>query len=111
MAQYAKLYPKLKYFFSAYFHQDWKYSYESLGDEPVFKIAVNDFKDNNPTDTIEQAINELEQFLNKDIPENDMRDIIVHQLGANINASGFGLTYRQWGKKVLDILKEIGDVP
>ncbi|MBD2129542.1 hypothetical protein H6F97_24655 [Microcoleus sp. FACHB-1] len=99
------LYPKLKYFFSAYFHQDWKTMYDWDGKNASYKEVVKDFKANNPAATVNQAIQELESFLNQNLSEQELHKIVVHELGANFRAAGARLTYQQWLNSVLDILK------
>ena len=106
MDKYATLYPKLKYFFSAYFHQDWKSFYDLRKEDSIYQVVVRDFKTNNPRETIEQASKELDKLLSLDLSETDLGEIIVHQLGANIHAPGTDLTYRQWAQAVLDNLRE-----
>ena len=98
MARYVDLYPKLGYFLGAYFHQDW-------GDSGSFENVVHEFLAE-PAATIRQATRELEEFLRLDIPENELRDILLHDLGSYVRAPGLGLTYRQWLEAVLHILKK-----
>lgn len=105
MIQYEKLYPKLKYLFSAYFHQDWKLVYDWQGEKPSFQAVVHDFKKSNPKETVVKAIQELEQLLKQDLAENDLREILS-QLGSEIYVSGLGLTYREWLKAILTVLNE-----
>lgn len=100
MARYADLYPKLSYFFGAYFHQDWVAS-------GAFENVVHEFLGENPAATVSQATRELEKFMGLDLPEDELHDIVVHDLGANVRAAGMGLTYRQWLEAVLGILKKV----
>jgi HD superfamily phosphohydrolase YqeK len=106
MTQYEKLYPKLKYFFSAYFHQDWKVVYDWQGEKPSFQAVVHDFKNSNPKETVVKVIQELEQLLKQDLTEDDLSEILSNQLGSEIYVSGLGLTYREWLKVILTVLKE-----
>jgi hypothetical protein len=106
MTRNKTLYPNLTYFFSAYFHQDWNHAYDWQGERPSSEVVVRDFKAKNPEETVTQATRELEQFLVQVLAEGDLREVVVHELGANVYAPGLGLTYRQWLEAVLDILKE-----
>jgi CdiI immunity protein len=97
--RYAEQYPKLRYLFAAYFHQHWV-------DSGSFENIVHEFLEENPAATVSQARRELEAFLNIDLPEDELHDVVVHDLGANVRAAGTGLTYRQWLEAVLAILKK-----
>ena len=99
MARYAVLYPELYQFLGGYFHQDWV-------DSDSFEDVVRDFLARNPAATIRQATRELEEFMRLDIPENELRDILRHDLRSYVRAPGMGLTYRQWLEAVLHILKK-----
>jgi hypothetical protein len=105
MTDYEILYPSLKYFFSAYFHSDWVDIYDWHGENPSFQTVVFDFK-NESKGTIDKTTQELKQFLKQELSEVELRDIVVHKLGANVYPPGRGLTYRQWLEAVLEILKE-----
>lgn len=108
MAQdYAKQYPKLKYFFSSYFHMDWKSLYNWNGGTPSFEIVVRDFASTESKGIVIQATRELEQLVTASLTEADLREIVAYQLGANIYAPGLGMTYHQWLAKILSILQEV----
>ncbi len=107
MKKYATLYPELKYFFSAYFHQNWTSFYDLQkiqNEESISQVVVHDFKTNNPKETVEQASIELRKLIALNLSEADLKEIIVYQLGANVHAAGLGLTYQQWAKSILDKL-------
>ena len=99
VARYVDLYPKLGYFFGAYFHQDWV-------DSGSFENVVHEFLGENPAATIRQATRELEAFLGLALSDDELHDIVVDDLGANVRAAGMGLTYRQWLEAVLLVLKK-----
>ncbi|MEZ4594924.1 MAG: contact-dependent growth inhibition system immunity protein [Chloroflexota bacterium] len=107
MTDYETLYPELKYFFSAYFHSDWVDIYDWHGGNPSFQTVVFDFKNESKV-TLDKTTQELKQFLKNShsLSEAELREIVVHKLGANIYPPGRGLTYRQWLQAVLEILKE-----
>ncbi|HAZ48677.1 MAG TPA: hypothetical protein DDW76_28360 [Cyanobacteria bacterium UBA11369] len=107
MDRYERLYPNLKYFFSAFFHHDWLYMYNWQGQSPSFQVVVRDFKAKD-SQAVTQTTRELEQFLAQHLTEDDedLREIVVHKLGANFYAPGIGLTYQQWLQEILTILKE-----
>jgi hypothetical protein len=104
MARYDDRYPELGQFFGAYFHQDWSYEQRLVGGS--FEDVVRYFQTVNPVDVVNQATRELEEFIGLDLPEDELHDIVVHDLGANVRAAGMGLTYRQWLEAVLGILKQ-----
>ena len=97
MTRYAERYPELHYFFGGYFHQDW-------GDSGSFENVVRDFQAE-PIETVRQATRELEEFLRLDLPEQELREILLNDLRSYVRAPGLGLTYRQWLEAVLVILK------
>jgi hypothetical protein len=99
MTEYAVQYPKLRYFFACYFHQDWV-------DSESFEDVVHEFLGENPAATIRQATRELEEFMALELSEKELDDIVTDDLGANVHAPGMGLTYRQWLEAVLLILKK-----
>lgn len=105
MNDHETLYPELKYFFSGYFHQGWVDFARQEG-KSDFSIIVRDFRDNDSKATVRRATKELEQLLKQDIAEADLREVVVHKLGANVYAPGLGFTYHQWLEAVLKILKE-----
>jgi hypothetical protein len=98
MMRYAERYPKLHYFLGGYFHEDWV-------DSDSFEDVVADFQ-TEPAETVRQATRELEEFLRLDIPEKELRDILLYDLRSYVRAPGLGLTYRQWLEAVLAILKQ-----
>ena len=79
--------------------------YDWDGKNASYKEVVKDFKANNPAATVNQAIQELESFLNQNLSEQELHKIVVHELGANFRPAGARLTYQQWLNSVLDILK------
>ncbi len=105
MVHYSTRYPKLKYFFSAYFCGDWPSLYASQGDVGLFNSVVREFMNSESVNMVHQARNELKKLIAQNLAEPELKDVIVHQLGANIYAPGIGATYRQWAKAVLDILE------
>jgi CdiI immunity protein len=104
MTSYAVHYPKLRYFFAAYFHQDWSYEKRLVGGS--FEDVVRDFQAENPIQTVNQATRELEAFLGLELSEGELENTVVYDLGANVNPPGRGGTYRQWLEAVLSILKK-----
>jgi hypothetical protein len=105
MTQPTVIYPKLKYFFSAYFHADWKSMYDWQGNKPSYAVVVNEFKTENPAATVNQTIKELEELLYQDLSDHELHNFIVYALGANFRPAGLNLTCQQWLRHILDILK------
>ena len=106
--KYERLYPELRQFFGGYFHQDWNYTYNWQGEPPSFQVVVRDFKTNNSQADVTQVIQELEQFMAAHLTEDDwdLGEIVTNELCSCIHAPGLGLTYQQWLKDILTILKE-----
>jgi hypothetical protein len=106
MTHYEHLYPKLKYFFSAYFHQDWKFVYDWQGEKPSFQVVVRDFRESNPQETVIKATEELEHLLKQNLTEDDISEIVTDKLGSQIYVHGIGLTYKKFLEAILTILNE-----
>jgi CdiI immunity protein len=108
MDAYSQKFPKLYNFFAGSFHNFWPDMCRKSGDEPSTKIVVREYKLENHRNTINQAIHELEKLISISINMNEknIRNVVVRDLGANINPSVEGLTYRQWLEEVLRILRE-----
>lgn len=104
MTRYADRYPELYQFFGGYFHQDWSDEQRLAGGS--FQDVIREFQTMNPVDVVRQATRELQAFIGLDLPEDELHDIVVDDLGANVRAAGLGLTYRQWLEAVLATLKE-----
>lgn len=108
MNTYPEKFPKLYNFLAGSFHNFWPNICRKNGDEPSIKIIVKEYKLENHSDVVNQAICELEKFLSNshDMSEKKLRDVVVRDLGANINPSAQGLTYKQLLEEVLRMLKE-----
>lgn len=105
---YAEKYQLLFTFFAGYFHQHWKDVYDWKGQEPSFDLVVYFFKSQCSQSEIKLAIQELESFMNQTqyFPEEELRQVLIRGFSSNFRAPGIGLTYRQWLKEILKILKE-----
>lgn len=98
-------YLRLKYFFSAYFHQNWKTTHEWNGREPSFQVVVQDFRHKNSKATVDQVVQDLQHILNQNLSEEMLKPLVNKQLRSSIYAPGLGMTYQQWLRAVLEILQ------
>lgn len=105
MKDYSKLFPRLSRLMS-YFFQGWKTLYDWQEGNSHYEELVRHFKAESSPKEIAQSIDELEQFLQIDLDENKLHDILVHEFRANIYPPGIEMTYRHWLGKVLEILKD-----
>ena len=105
-SSYKKKYPKLYYFFSSSFHQDWILCHDWKEKKPDWKVAVTFFMRNNPEKSVTQATKELEQLLSEDLNDNLFEEAL-DELRSNIYAPGLGYkTYRAWAEDILEVLKK-----
>lgn len=81
---------KLRYFFSAYFHNFWP---DESGN---WEVVVNNFVTNNPVESVHKAIDELDGLLDEDNGEASLKKIVTRKLGANVYPPGLDMTYREW---------------
>jgi CdiI immunity protein len=105
MKDYSKLFPVLSKLMS-YFFQGWTTLYNWQEKNSNYKELVRHFKAESSPKEIAQSIYELEQFLQINLDESKLRDILVHNLRANIYPPGIEMTYRHWLSEVLKVLKE-----
>jgi hypothetical protein len=105
---YKEKFPTLRNMMATNFGGHWVEYYDWEGEEPHFKQVVHLYQEEEVSQTVSKAILELQQFISvtQDMAEEDLKKVINYDLGANINATGFGLSYHQWLKEVLNILKE-----
>ncbi|HAZ48675.1 MAG TPA: hypothetical protein DDW76_28370 [Cyanobacteria bacterium UBA11369] len=106
--KYERLYPALRQFFGGYFHQDWTYTYDWQGQPPSYQVIVRAFKAKN-SPAVTQVTQELEQFIADHLTledDEDLREIVTRELWSCVYAPGLGLTYQQWLRDILTILKE-----
>jgi CdiI immunity protein len=101
-------FPKLCNLLGAYFHQDWKYDYDWKQNQPNFEEVVRFYKISNPVNTVSQATEELRKFLNLQLTEADLDDIL-QGIGVCYNPKARKMTYHQWLESILHILEDSSD--
>ena len=100
---YDDRYPELGQFLGGYFYQDWADDKRIVGGS--FEDVVRYFVAMNPAATVSQATRELEEFMELDLSEKELEEIVYEDLKCFVHAPGLGLTYRQWLEAILAILK------
>jgi hypothetical protein len=105
MKDYSKLFPELSRLMS-YFLQGWETLYDWQEENSHYKELVRHFKAESSPREIAQSIDELEQFIQIDLDENELHDILVREFRANIYPPGMEMTYRHWLGEVLKILRD-----
>jgi predicted DNA binding CopG/RHH family protein len=99
-------YPRLRYFFNAYFRQNWNTNHTWKGRTPSFEVVVRDFRDEEPKTIVAQATLDLEQIVTQRLSEIELHHLVNKQLRAGVNPSMLGMTYQTWLEAVLAILRE-----
>jgi CdiI immunity protein len=105
MKDYSKLFPELSRLMG-YFLLGWETLYNWQEENSHYKELVRHFKTESSPKEIAQSIDELEQFIQIDLDENELHDILVHEFRANIYPPGMEMTYRHWLGEVSKILKD-----
>lgn len=105
MIDYRFKFPELYQFFGGYFYQGWSSDYRWEGAKPNSGAVVRHFKAVNPPQTVSKVRNELEDFLNENLEESAIAEILT-ELGSSFYPSAENLNNRQWLEKILEILAE-----
>ena len=98
-------YPRLAYFFSAYFHDSWEVTHNFKGANPSFKIVVRDFRDLNPRAIVTKAIQELEHLIQQNLSETELCQVMNRDLGSAIYAADSSVSYQARLEAILNLLK------
>lgn len=93
-------YDYLTYFFSAYFSQIWVDEVKDKGPES-YKEIVHEFIQSESSERVKQTAIELSNLVEACILEEDLREILLRELRANVYPPNMGLTYQQWLESVL----------
>lgn len=99
------LYPRLKHFLMGYFHQNWRTTHDWKGREPSCAIVVEDFQAENPSATVDLTRHELQHLMDRQLSEEELRQVVNRELKCSIYAPGLGMTYQAWLESVLSILE------
>ena len=87
-------FPYLTQFFSAYFHQDWPLEADTPSD------VVNNYRNSEPPESIEAALQELSQLLEIPIASADLKTFILDELGCYYDPKSDNQTVREWLESV-----------
>lgn len=106
-------YPNLKYLFSGYFNQDWLYmrlddlglSDNQIDGNTSFEYNMQLFT-NGSKHRIVDAIGELENLIELNLNESELRNFLLEKLGSYVYAPSLGMTYKLFLQAVLRLLKE-----
>ena len=83
-------FPTLDYFFGVYLHEDWPDDY---GNEWA---ALDAFMAEGPPEDLQLFRDEIAQLLGKYSAEEDLRKIILEDLGSYLDPTPDGWNYRDW---------------
>ena len=98
-----KSFYNLEQFLRSYFHLDWKEVYNWHGKKPNFEDVVFDYKATTSSQAIIELQNDIEHLINC-FSEAELNSIIDDM--CYYNPSFIGLTYAEWLKEILKILKD-----
>lgn len=83
-------------FFGGYFHQDW------TADDPTDEAVIVRFISNNPPETLNRVVKELDQFLSFKLTESELRSFLFDEfLCFYLPAEG---SFQDWLIKVRRLL-------
>jgi CdiI immunity protein len=99
-------YPTLSNLIGAYLHQDWLHVYDWEDKKQHYQPVVRFFKTHNPPSFVDQATNELKQFLAEEHDEEHLEDYLYHHFVLGLNISYLNITNKEWLEDVLKILEE-----
>jgi hypothetical protein len=105
MNEYRQKFDELYQFFAGYFHQDWSRVYDWKYENPNFINVVNHFKATNPKPIILKVRNQLEDFLQYELDETELKNILS-ELGSSFYPEPDGHTYRAWLEQILLMLDD-----
>jgi len=89
-------YPTLDYFFGVYLHEDWPDDY---GNEWT---ALDAFMAEGPAEDPQLFRADVTRLLAEDPSEDDLRKLILDDLGCYLNPEVDGWTYREWLQALSD---------
>lgn len=83
-----------------YFHQDWPYEFDN--DIDVLQTIVK----SEPREKIIASINEIDELLLKAPPEDELKTILLEEIGCYFEPSSQEITCKQWLKRVREIFSK-----
>ena len=88
---------ELRYFFSAYFHEDW------IVEFPDDRSAIFEYCTSASGQKIDQCKNDIDNLLEKYSSDQQLR-VSVSALGCYVDLTGLGLGMREWLLRVRSLL-------
>lgn len=108
MSEYRQKFDELYQFFAGYFHQDWSRVYDWQDEPPNFTLVISHFKVTNPKPTILKVRNQLEDFLQYDLNDIELKQAL-NDLGCNYYPKDTNEDYRNWLNDILTVLGDPND--
>lgn len=105
MSEYRRRFDELYQFFAGYFHQDWSRVYDWKNEPPNFASVVRHFKATNPKPIILKVRNQIEDLLQYELNENELKQALS-ELGSNYYPNSEKQTFRLWLQEVLILLDD-----
>jgi len=81
-----------------YFHQDWSQEFENDQDAIDAILAAE------PKENVESSVGELDVLLARPLDEEELRAILIGEVGCYFDPASLGISYRQWLSRVRDEL-------
>lgn len=88
----------LEQLLGCYLHQDWL---DEFDDDAA---ALQAIIESEPKQQIAAGVDEIDVLLAAELPEKELRTILVDQVGCYFDPSSEGLTYKQWLGRVRSAL-------
>lgn len=101
-------YYDLEQFFSGFFHQDWKESYDWRGEAPSFEAVVRHFKSAATPEELRRTVEQLRRFLSLPLSDQEIADTF-DEIHLAFNPRARGLTERRWLEALLRVLTDDSD--
>jgi len=99
-------YPELEQIMGGYFHQDWFDEFRDRGENPSKEIVLQQMLLQKSVSRKQAAVGELERLLASTRDEETLRQVIVHDMGAQVNPRLDGSTMHAWLEHIADLLRE-----
>jgi len=99
-------YPELNQIMGGYFHQDWFDDFRDRGEEPSEEIVLQQMLLQKSVSRKQAAIRELERLLASTHDEETLQQIIVDDMGAQVDPRLDGSTMHAWLEHIADLLRE-----
>jgi len=99
-------YPELDQIMGVYFNQDWFDDFRDRGEEPSEEIVLQQMLQQSNASQKQAAIRDLERLLASTHDEETLQQIIVDDMGAQVDPRLDGSTMHAWLEHIADLLRE-----